>query len=229
MHLDATKFDLGQSRLKLKDGLTFSIQQGNRQTWYLVEDEARNQFFKIGEAEYMFLSMLDGKTTLSTALASTCTLMGFDAFTENDAIQFCKWLIDVDLAKTDSTIAMNRVVERNERSGLMQYLQKLNPISIRIPLIELDDISSSLSRYLGWLLSWPVAILWVGVCTIAAMLVFLSWDKLAWIDIVSRDNWLWFMATWLVLKGIHELAHVCLLYTSPSPRDRQKSRMPSSA
>ena len=24
-------------------------------------------------------------------------------------------------------------------------------------------------------------------------------------------------------------AHICLLYTSPSPRDRQKSRMPSSA
>ena len=29
------------------------------------------------------------------------------------------------------------------------------------------------------------------------------------------------------LKGIHTL--ICLLYTSPSPRDRQKSRMPSSA
>ena len=28
--------------------------------------------------------------------------------------------------------------------------------------------------------------------------------------------------------GIDE-AKVCLLYTSPSPRDRQKSRMPSSA
>ena len=26
-----------------------------------------------------------------------------------------------------------------------------------------------------------------------------------------------------------ELNHFCLLYTSPSPRDRQKSRMPSSA
>ena len=26
-----------------------------------------------------------------------------------------------------------------------------------------------------------------------------------------------------------ELCGVCLLYTSPSPRDRQKSRMPSSA
>ena len=26
-----------------------------------------------------------------------------------------------------------------------------------------------------------------------------------------------------------EYKHICLLYTSPSPRDRQKSRMPSSA
>ena len=28
---------------------------------------------------------------------------------------------------------------------------------------------------------------------------------------------------------IHEAEGYCLLYTSPSPRDRQKSRMPSSA
>ena len=30
-------------------------------------------------------------------------------------------------------------------------------------------------------------------------------------------------------EAIHILSHGCLLYTSPSPRDRQKSRMPSSA
>ena len=33
----------------------------------------------------------------------------------------------------------------------------------------------------------------------------------------------------IVLVGIWLLLNVCLLYTSPSPRDRQKSRMPSSA
>ena len=32
-----------------------------------------------------------------------------------------------------------------------------------------------------------------------------------------------------VLKHISENVTACLLYTSPSPRDRQKSRMPSSA
>ena len=32
-----------------------------------------------------------------------------------------------------------------------------------------------------------------------------------------------------VAKELRQLARACLLYTSPSPRDRQKSRMPSSA
>ena len=36
--------------------------------------------------------------------------------------------------------------------------------------------------------------------------------------------------TWLYLDRFAERrAEICLLYTSPSPRDRQKSRMPSSA
>ena len=34
--------------------------------------------------------------------------------------------------------------------------------------------------------------------------------------------------TWTSLQGASSV-NTCLLYTSPSPRDRQKSRMPSSA
>ena len=33
----------------------------------------------------------------------------------------------------------------------------------------------------------------------------------------------------LLLSRDREVVYSCLLYTSPSPRDRQKSRMPSSA
>ena len=33
----------------------------------------------------------------------------------------------------------------------------------------------------------------------------------------------------LTAAGFQDLHSACLLYTSPSPRDRQKSRMPSSA
>ena len=36
-------------------------------------------------------------------------------------------------------------------------------------------------------------------------------------------------ATYENLRLFTEVLSICLLYTSPSPRDRQKSRMPSSA
>ena len=32
-----------------------------------------------------------------------------------------------------------------------------------------------------------------------------------------------------IISGLVMVPYVCLLYTSPSPRDRQRSRMPSSA
>ena len=37
------------------------------------------------------------------------------------------------------------------------------------------------------------------------------------------------MTIWFRTWGTHPKNYFCLLYTSPSPRDRQKSRMPSSA
>ena len=65
-------------------------------------------------------------------------------------------------------------------------------------------------------------------------------------ELSSADNWTVFSGTGYdigVVSGKAEVKHaagsgkdlfvslpsVCLLYTSPSPRDRQKSRMPSSA
>ena len=50
----------------------------------------------------------------------------------------------------------------------------------------------------------------------------------------SASEYLMEYYTWVDLLGIErrefeEHAEACLLYTSPSPRDRQKSRMPSSA
>ena len=64
-------------------------------------------------------------------------------------------------------------------------------------------------------------------------------EKRANLSVLLRENYIGFNIKWLAkaimlrsrLKGGLRVTHIktCLLYTSPSPRDRQKSRMPSSA
>ena len=68
-----------------------------------------------------------------------------------------------------------------------------------------------------------------GCCDVIAERLQALGSEIEWLPKNGVTN-LW--ATWgsggplLVLAGHTD---VCLLYTSPSPRDRQKSRMPSSA
>ena len=47
----------------------------------------------------------------------------------------------------------------------------------------------------------------------------------------NKHNWTeyFFEAVRELKPALPDLTQICLLYTSPSPRDRQKSRMPSSA
>ena len=42
-------------------------------------------------------------------------------------------------------------------------------------------------------------------------------------------EWLIHLTSYAVVPGTRALTGTCLLYTSPSPRDRTRSRMPSSA
>ena len=64
-----------------------------------------------------------------------------------------------------------------------------------------------------------------------------GWDKITYYtsrrkDIYANrgeaDQWVYILSN-PTLPNILKIGYTCLLYTSPSPRDRQKSRMPSSA
>ena len=205
---DSTTFDLGQTCLRLKSGLAFSVRQGKRETWYQIEDESRSQYFRIGASEYAFLSMLDGKTTLATALAKTCSVMGATSFSEDDAIKLCKWLVDVELAHTEATTASERLSERHNTFEKNQVIQQLNPISVRIPLTELDGFANKLASYVGWLFSWRFVVVWCATVAVGLVSLIVAWDSAPSVNLFSRDNWFWFGFTWILLKIVHESAHV---------------------
>ena len=69
----------------------------------------------------------------------------------------------------------------------------------------------------------------LGVVVQIALMVILSYPLGKYIAKVYKGEKTWsdFMAP--IERVIYKVCGICLLYTSPSPRDRQKSRMPSSA
>ena len=204
---DATTFDLAQTRLRLKDGLSFSVQHCKNQCWYLIEDESRSQFFRVGAAEYTFVSQLDGDTSLCTAMAGTCSLLGANSLDEQDAINLAKWLVDSGLAHTDASTSADRIQQKAADAKKPQ-IQQLNPISIRLPLVELDRMAGMLSRYTNWVISWPMAFVWLATCCYGVISLAMSWDRIGQAAVFSCDNLVWMILPWLILQLIHELAHV---------------------
>ena len=89
--LNDQTFEFSQSRLRLKDSLRFQMRQSGGSITYLVEDEVTGRFFRVGLAQYTFMTMLDGNRTVSTALMKTATLLREHAIDETEAASLCKW------------------------------------------------------------------------------------------------------------------------------------------
>ena len=75
----------------------------------------------------------------------------------------------------------------------------------------------------------------IGILGMAFLATSFSNSKAEWSGRIAGVGWvflglfIYLLSEYYVKIGDPVLIIICLLYTSPSPRDRQKSRMPSSA
>ena len=77
------------------------------------------------------------------------------------------------------------------------------------------------------LLGW--ALMSVSSCTTEDQEILVEVSALAWADASPEVGATVVLEEQRLSNGVLNGFYTCLLYTSPSPRDRQKSRMPSSA
>jgi putative peptide zinc metalloprotease protein len=201
--------ELSNCKLHLRSDLSFHLQEYQGAACYLIEDEFNSRFFRVGLAEYHLISLLDGSTTISHAISKTAVEMGDQAIPEQDAITICKWLIDCGLATTDASRTSGRMVESFEKSDRKKRLAQINPVTPRFPLFNPDRALTQLSNLMGWLFSIPMFLLWCGFVGTAIYQVSANWDMITRSQsvVLSRDNWIWLVLTWMLLKVLHETAH----------------------
>ncbi len=214
--LNDSTLEFTQARLKLKDSLRFEMRQsGNMVTW-ICEDEVTGRFFQVGVPQYTFLTMLDGKRTVSTALMKTASLLRENAIDETEAANVCKWAIESGLIDTESG---NSAARRNEQQEMMQKQQLvswLNPMMLRIPLFDPDYLIERATKLLGFLISPFGLLVWLTVVIAGFFQLLLNWNEffVTRVNSFSSNDLIWIAFTSIILKLIHELAHgvVCKKY-----------------
>ncbi|MFM9964543.1 MAG: efflux RND transporter periplasmic adaptor subunit [Planctomycetaceae bacterium] len=208
---DESTRDLLQTRLRLRPDLVFRPERSSGGVWYHVECPEQHRFFRIGLAEYTFVSLLDGDTTPAEAISLTAREMVQDAFSEDQAVTILVWLLENGLATvTDSGLSRAKpwaaaIEQRQQR----KTLERLNPLWLKIPFGDPDRLATSLTKVFGWIHSVPAMLIALLLGVAALVTLNTAWPEFTKSarTILDPDNWLWLTLTWLVLKVVHEASH----------------------
>jgi putative peptide zinc metalloprotease protein len=209
MSVDFGVREFGSMKPKLREELRFRFQQIGDRECYLIEDPFTSRFFRIGVPEYVFISLLDGNTTVNEALALTADSLGRDAFTEGDAVSICHWLLNSDLAYTAESARTSRLLSAAQEHAKRKLLVQLNPFFLKLPLFNPDRFFSAALPWTRWLVSWPLFGFWLAVVLCGGYQLASQPDRFvhASAGILASGNWLALGVTWLLLKVGHEFFH----------------------
>lgn len=221
MQADQQVRDLHRSCLRLRDRLYFSPQQHSGEIYYHIENTANSKFFRVGYAQYVFISLLDGSTSFAAALALTARQLGPDSLTEQEATQLTQWLIRNELATfADETrrLASPKAISRSSE----QLVQKLNPFWLKLPWGSPDKLFTESLPYVRWCFHPTVLLAILFVYLAAGLSLAHEWDRFTADSqaVFASSNWIWMLVTWVMLKIIHEFAHgVTCKYFGGSVKD----------
>ena len=108
--LDFSVLDPANAVLTLRGDLRFTPCEFDREACYMIEDPLRGKFFRIGSDEFALISLLDGKNTIAEAVGLSAKTLRERAFTENEAMAVCHWLLESQLAACGGAAQGERLV-----------------------------------------------------------------------------------------------------------------------
>ena len=179
-------------------------------SWHILQSPVNQEFFRLDDAGYGFIALLNGKRTVAEAWRLANDRFGDDAPTQGEAIQligqlYMSNLVQADLPP-DAENLFGRFKKRRRReiqSAAMGFL---------FPRFRLWDPDSFLERWVGvvgWVFSLPGAILW-GVILLAGLYSIAGrgaelYDNTS--GILSVSNLPLLYPSFVFAKAVHEFAH----------------------
>ncbi len=203
MQLNLSTRELDRTRLKLRDDVIVRPVPTADGVSYQLEDPQAVRFYRVGRAEYVLISLLDGRTSLAEAVTVSSRTLGHEAFSEQEATSVCLWLVETGLATpTEGSF--------EAATGQPASLSSLfNPFWMKLPLLRPERLLDLLLPWTRWFFKGPALVATLALW-IAVGVVLTGHTKEFWSDsrqVFSSNNWLLLSIVWVVLKVLHEFGH----------------------
>lgn len=208
---DPNTLDLTQLAIRLAPDLRFWPIHQRGELVYRIEVPLLHRYYRVGYEEYIFLSLLDGKTTIPQACGLAAARLGTQAPTAAAAVAIAKWLLENRLAYPTSEEAPSRTLERSQARSQSggKWLHRFNPFWIKLPLPKFESLTTACTNLLSPLFRAFATI--CGACFIlmAVCLLCAHWAEFATSSaaLFLPGNWFGIVVAWIALKVVHELAH----------------------
>ncbi|WP_442506689.1 efflux RND transporter periplasmic adaptor subunit [Novipirellula sp. SH528] len=211
---DPNTIDLAEQPIRLADDLRFWPIQQRGQTAYRIEIPSLHQFYHVGYEEYVFLSLLDGKTTVPQACGLAAATLGSRAPTTDQAQSIVHWLLENELGYLANAATPTRKRDRDTGSNPRGVdsafsLRSLNPFWMKVPVLRSERWIAATAQSLRAVFSPAALVLGFLIIVGGILCLAFQWDRFSTesAQVWSRSNWIWLFSFWVALKCIHELAH----------------------
>lgn len=197
-------------RPSLRATVQVSRQHFRGQMWHVLEDPGANQFFRLNEAAYHFVGMLDGRRTVGDVWHTCNDELGDSAPTQGEAIQLLGQLYASNLLRAELPPDAEGLLKRYKKRRLREVQGYMtNLLFIRIPLIDPDHFLDAWVALFGKMFSAVGFILWMGL--IGTGLYSLAGRTQELMDssqgIFDPSNLALLYLSMIVIKVFHEFGH----------------------
>ena len=197
-------------RPRLRSTVQVHRQHFRGQMWHVVQDPSSNQFFRLNEAAYHFVAMLDGRRTVAEAWHICNEELGDNAPTQGEAIQLLGQLYTSNLLHAELPPDAEGLFKRHRkriRREVQGYM--MNLLFIRIPLLDPDHFLNRWVSVFGRLftvygfIAWAV-IICVGLYFLGGRFGDLA-DRAS--GILDPENLPLLYLSFIFIKIFHEFGH----------------------
>lgn len=207
----ASWYRVAHLKPRLRSHARIHRQHFRGQLWYVLQDRTSGRFVRFSPPAYLLISLMDGRRTMQEIWDIACARLGDDVLTQDETIRVLGQLHRSDVLHGDVPPDLAEVSERGAKQRRRKLaMSMLNPMAVRIPLIDPDEFLDATLPLARVFLSWVGGIAFIALIGYALVLAGAHWSQLTGNladRVLSAENLLVLLVAYPFVKALHELGH----------------------